>query len=753
MDAGEYLLSARFFALAAVGLSVGKSKDRPSAMRVKQITRALTLRKKHPMRMDNAIGISCVMMVLTLCLSEVTLAAPPPKAKAQAPLTASGERLLTHYSGMLSALRAEIVKDLPRVDPSQNVALQKAIAAVKAADAEAKLAQQSLGKIQTAKALVDHAKGKWIGDANKNIAQAEAALKKATTEVEREAAKKDLAKWQANKDEGIKALKERQDALDKAKIDEPKLIQTTKAAQAALAQAQNEELAATKLLMAAVGPTLTSDKQDTKLVKCALLAEATPRGLAEFAQQGTEQEALVEKLLADNTLMKQMLEAGGARFSKYGRAMEIYTAIQKASPKAREGTLQRLALAVSLEHAMPIAQSKAIDETNAPATVDPVKRYLHYEKAYLDGELDPAFKSLTVWEYRMVVDCDAPDQILAWGREMLRNYRPDHIYNPNYGWRYSATVKTEVPYGSENVKCDLASLHNYQNIIKDGGVCGRRAFFGRFILQSFGIPTWGVTQHKHAALSHWTPKGWLINLGAGFNQSWWDKDEYPRSGADFLLETQAREHGQDYLKVLRAQWISRILGEQAYNDRKGIPGGFWSNMAHQQSVALAATAVTLEPLGQELAEANEPKGNQNVVQAKLTDADKKIVIGPNGVITIPAVAFSKPSGHHAAMKSFSGGTQLHCTGGFKTEYAVEVPHAGKYALTAQLVTVQEGQKIRVLANDSKEAAEFAVPYTIGSWQQTQPVEIALVKGKNVLHFTLINGSRGVTIKEFTLTAR
>ena len=80
--------------------------------------------------------------------------------------------------------------------------------------------------------------------------------------------------------------------------------------------------------------------------------------------------------------------------------MEIYTAIQKASPKANEGILQRLALAISLEHAVPITQCNPEDQTDAPATVDPVKRYLHYEKAFLDGELDPAFKDLTAWEYR-----------------------------------------------------------------------------------------------------------------------------------------------------------------------------------------------------------------------------------------------------------------------------------------------------------------------------------------------------------------
>ena len=62
-----------------------------------------------------------------------------------------------------------------------------------------------------------------------------------------------------------------------------------------------------------------------------MLAEATPRGLAEFAQQGKEQEALVQQLLADDNLMKHMLEAGGAKAGKYGQAMKIYTDIQKTS--------------------------------------------------------------------------------------------------------------------------------------------------------------------------------------------------------------------------------------------------------------------------------------------------------------------------------------------------------------------------------------------------------------------------------------
>ena len=73
-----------------------------------------------------------------------------------------------------------------------------------------------------------------------------------------------------------------------------------------------------------------------------------------------------------------------------------------------------------------------------------MKRYLHYETAYLADELDPGFKELSVWDYRMVVNGEEPDETLIWGREMLRNYRPDHISTSDYRWRYVAAVRTEV---------------------------------------------------------------------------------------------------------------------------------------------------------------------------------------------------------------------------------------------------------------------------------------------------------------------
>jgi hypothetical protein len=604
-----------------------------------------------------------------------------------------------------------------------------------------------LGKVGTAKALVDHANGKWLGGAAKGIAAAEAALKKATNDAEREAAKKDLAKWQADKEAGLKALAERQAALDKAKQEEPQLTAAHKAAESALTKAQAAELAASGELLKSVEAFLSNDKLDAKLVVCAVLTDATPKGLAEFAGKGKEQAALVTKLLADEALMKAMLTAGGPEVGKFGQAMQIYTAIQKASPKAKEGLFQRLALAVSLEHAVPIKQSNPQAAKNAPEFVDPVKRYQHFEKASLDGELDPAFKTLDTWELRNVVNGDESDETLAWGREMLRNYRPDHVLNPDYGWRYSKAVATDVRYGSQNVKDDLPELQNYQNIIKNGGVCGRRAFFGRFILRSFGMPTAARPQRGHAALARWTPNGWVINLGAGWGCP--DaKGVMELSDNDFVLETQVRKNPQQHMKALRAQWAGDALGEQKYVSLKPGTGGFWNVLSlFAKKAAAAGKGAAPAALGENLGEANESAEvrSRALVKATVTDADKKIITAPNGMITIPAAATSGAQ----ILGSFSGGQQLFSGGGAIT-CDVEIPRGGKYALIARVATVQDNPKMQLVAN-STSPVEIAIPYTIGKWEQTPAAEVALTQGKNTLRFNRPEGSRGLSIKEFTLT--
>lgn len=282
-------------------------------------------------------------------------------------------------------------------------------------------------------------------------------------------------------------------------------------------------------------------------------------------------QGLIKQLMDGNpVLLEEMLLADGPSGGNYGRAMEIYEEIFDISDCVHDTDdhpiLHKMALAISLVHATPVAQTNILepedndDCDDSNGFVDPIARYLNYEVAYLDGELDPNFDTLTAWELRFVVDGDETDEMAAWGRTTLRNFYPDHTFGKD-DWRYTDIVRTDVPYGSSRVKEDDPKLHKYQNILRNGGICGRRAFFGRFILRAFGIPTTARPSKGHAALVHWTPSGkWVVNLGGGWGKGW-TNTRYGRD-QDFEATTKARNHPKAYHKVKLAQWIGDLFNEK-----------------------------------------------------------------------------------------------------------------------------------------------------------------------------------------------
>jgi hypothetical protein len=700
--------------------------------------------------------LSILLLAAALGLSGAWAAAKDNPAPSVT-LTEVGQKLETEYAGKLASLKSAITAALPKINPGDLAAYEAARENELQAKAKLEEARKNMGAVAGGQALVAHAKGKWIGGAQKGIAESKAKLEKAATDAEREAAKKELAEWEKNLAEGEAALKERQAQLDKALAEQPKHEKALKEAEAALSAAE----AATMVAIEKIGlkDLLSSDKLDAKLTAFVMLMEATPNGLAAFAQQGAAQKQLIDELFSDDALRMQILVADGASGNQIGRALEIYRDIRKASPKAKEGVLQRLALAVALVHAVPVKQTNAVAKTDAPATVDPVNRYLHFEKAFLAGELDPAFKDLTVWDLRMVVDGEEPDEILTWGREMLRNYRPDQVTKPDYAWRYVELVRSDVRYGSQDNGFDEPGLHFFQNILKNGGVCGRRAFIGRFILRAFGIPTTARPQRGHAALVHWTPDGWVPCLGAGWG-SGWTPTRYNKD-LDFLANTQARAAGDAILPVKRAQWIGDVIGEpRVFGFVSGNPG-FWYGISlyTQRAIIQAANAKTLDAVGKDIAEANVTKEKIEIAKVTLTEEDKKIHTGSKGAIIIPAAATSEPTESTGAilfMDSVLGGKQLHYSRVAENAvfaYTFDAPAAGKYALTARVVTPSWHQSLMLTANDAKEAVEIPLPFTVGMWDTTAPVTIELKKGQNVLRFTRKSegNEKGFSIRDFTLT--
>ena len=595
----------------------------------------------------------------------VAVIASLPASGQEAELNATGKQLEASYSEQMKVLERDLKKSLSRFDAADKAAYLKAKEAETKARKNFDTYNSGIkGGVKKAEGLVNHAEGKWIGGAKNAIRNAEKKLKAAKNDGQRKAAQQELDKAKQNLAAGEQALGERLKALElakKAETEGPRLI---KEATEALAKAQNN----TRKVLDQTGlsDVLMSGALDGKLAKYVVLKEATPKGLALFAQKDRASMALVDQLLADEDLMTLMLIHDGAERARagrgqgpaqYGPAMKIYTDILKASPKAKSGVLHELALACALEHSAPNPQRNAEADTTAPTIVDPVKRYLTYEKAFVAGELDPAFKNLNAWELRFVIDGEEPDELSAWGRQMMRNFRPEQTRG-DYGWRYVRIVTSDVQYGSHNVPLDRDELQFFQNIIMNGGVCGRRAFFGRFILRCFGIPTIARPSRGHAALAHWTPKGWVVNLGPGWGGGW--TKTYYANGRDFVATSQARTNRMQYPAVKRAQWMGDVAGEpRVYGANQDITPGFWNAMSlHlQQRIITKSNAQTLEALGTNLGEADGSSITEEAASAE--DVQETISVAANGTITIPAAAFATANrGQIQTSKSYGPGMQI-----------------------------------------------------------------------------------------------
>lgn len=532
---------------------------------------------------------------------------------------------------------------------------------------------------------------------------------------------------------------------------------------------------------------------DASLVLCSVLIEATPVGLANFTAQGKTQEELVDNLLANPVLMRDFLVAGGATNGMYGQAMSIYTDIVKASSllsstkassdpdywddrsQNKQAILRRLAIGTALEHAVPIkyrfkqSVTPAWGPTWDPTVgiIDPVKRYLHYENAYVSGDLDPAFEVLTAFEMRHVSNADAVEPDLTWMRDTMAIYSPDAIamnYSVGRDWRYAETVHHDVPYThhhcpNENYTA-ICSGH-YSMIPALGGICGYRAFFGRITRQAFGLPTWGLTEHGHAAMTSWNPAGWNVMLGATWPWGWWGK----QSGVDFHLEVQAREVRASFQKVLRGDWAALARGDApagtdwvcAKTCRGFGIGGLWSAlMLYQKKAVVNSTSpIPTRPIG--------PAAVPSKVAALIAKWDTpvpipKVTADAHGTITVPAAAYSRAltTGRVAAMKSLGKGEQLMTYGGdlynaSSTVFAYEVPvaSAGAYYLTANHSTWHVDQDLIVTVNGGTDKVNLPVYYTMGYWNETQALRVTLTKGVNTITFMRYS-TQQISIKEFFL---
>jgi hypothetical protein len=711
-------------------------------------------------------------------------------------LSDQAQKIQHEYANRLNELTKEIHAALPKRDDAKVTAW---LAAVKAEEAPAKEAAATAKAVSTLQAAEGKLRQmeenlkygpKTLEDAQEELARARARGEENPEKAkELENAEKFLASRQKEIDKLNADIANARAAVEKAKAELPAAIKAADAAR----QAYENAMATTWKAMDALGMDgiLGSTALDGKLAQAMVIASANPRNLAKFAGKSPENKNLIQQLFTNEALMLQILLADGPTGGKYGEAMKIYTDIQQASPKTKDGVFQRLALAVSLAHAVPIQKQAttggdtmegddaAAGSGSSANIIDPVKRYLSYEKWYFDGELDPGFKDLSVWNMAMAVNASDPDEVLAWGREMLRNLRPDCIPNNGNTSLYVDVVDKEIMYGSANVPNDRPELAFMQNILANGGICGRRAFFGRFTLQAFGIPTAARKEPGHATLAHWHPDGWATRLGGeskpgedwrpggrGFYAAMNDpRTSHYRADVNFHASSVAREDATAFIRVKRAQWIGALLGEQ----RK--PGLItWSGKS--RGPAPKKPGEIEKPIfWNELALHEQRRINAGMKSVNSTSsvavtepaATGKVTIDDKGVITIPSAATSSPTESKRSLfrggqsdlivfvKNKAGDTHLHLSRYSKEsdtfEYTFDAPKAGKYQLTASVVTPKWDQHLFATANGGA-PVEMPLPYTIGLWDNTAPVGIELKAGSNVLKF---HGPARVTLGQFILT--
>ncbi len=518
----------------------------------------------------------------------------------------------------------------------------------------------------------------------------------------------------------------------------------------------------------------------TILLQKMVLDRISPEILAEKACQ-KHYFLQIQRLIQNPILVSQFLDGGEPTNGNYSKAVDIYYSIMVVSDQAKAGVeshniFHRLAVATALEFAKAIRVFDTKDE------IDPIARYLHYEKAYIDGELDPCFHSLTVWDLRMVVNNDASDEEIDWCRRMLRNYRPDHILDRNYHWRYCMIVKTEVRYKIPDWK---HFPKTYKQLISGGGKCGPRAWFGRYACKSFGIPTWGVRQPGHAAMSHWMPpnmnnNGWLICLGGpNWSKSYWEN----RSGTHFNWEVVAR---RSPLKFECIKWMScfaRFANETCIENEKSAGlKDLWTQLKWLKMRQIARN-VDVDTTVQ-FTEKSTPEDHEHVVLTLIERMKnshlmekRSIKYFNNGDIYFPA-SFTQDitQGNVLVTKSFhkDGGDQVHIQQDGTLRYNIFVPQGkenggktflSKYKLTCRVVTVHSETVplLLVMTDESgilatsttRKMYEICVPYSAGEWTSTDPIEVSLLEGKNhELCFsrgeTNNAGALGLTIKDFTL---
>jgi hypothetical protein len=469
--------------------------------------------------------------------------------------------------------------------------------------------------------------------------------------------------------------------------------------------------------------------------------------LGAFAKVETNR-AFLTWVMKDTRLMDLYLEAATPSRDKLRElneytigvdALERWNKLHTEDPDSRSGVYLKLAMASAL--APPGGKSYA-----SGVAIEWLPRYHHYKTAHRNKELFPSFDHLLVSDYAKVINSWGSDSDLAWGRQMIRTWRPDLLEKEQIPKIVSEVWRRFSPFPFAN---------GFPTVMEGGGKCGPRAFFGVFICQAFGIPAIGVGQPAHAcfaaksAFPDEEPQAgsvWKVHQGRGWHVSDCGDAMY---GPEFLSEMAKRYRVAEFSLVEHLRWLASSLPNKERAD------------AIRALVETVRKPVnTTDPLGVPAKDMDPPEGGAPPVSARTAVPEEPFKTVP-GVIHVEAETFTNSlaeAAYPAEQKGcvfvydcFTGGKQLNFQKNMKltwVDYAIEVPETGSYAMEIMVAAANRDQVLDVSCGPEK-LGTIQIPGTIGLWQKMPPVDIKLNQGAQTLRISAPL-QRGVAIRWFEL---
>lgn len=498
-----------------------------------------------------------------------------------------------------------------------------------------------------------------------------------------------------------------------------------------------------------------------------LIAACGAKELGAFTKADPANRALLTWLFSDTETMDLLLEGAvplkvEAREKNQSHlkapALEILRKILAGDGDAKAGLCRKLAIATAL--APPGTGAPGAGHARPP--VDPVERYRHFKQAQRNGELFPSFDKLTVWEYQKVVQSGASNEDLAWGRQMIRTFRPDLLQDEmvvnstSFVWRRNAPPE-HYPY------------KDMRTVLAGGGKCGPRSSWAVFICQAWGVPAIGVGQPAHACVAFRSANPmaqpqpgsrWKVAYGRGWKVSKLEG----MSGPEFLQAVGERSHAAEFSRIEHLRWLAAAVSPteksaailQVLNGIRGSLSGPKTDLAASHKPEEAEADPGAKP----------PASPPRLVTEKVdpTAPRSSEPIRPSGgAFRVPAAAFAKTGGqiswggqspHVLVHHGPEAQPQVHFQAQMKSQWAdyiLDVPAAGSYRLIMQAACVNDHQVLEVCSGE-KPLAKVAIPLTYGLWQETPPVELHLDKGVQTLRVQTPTTElkRGVALRAFEL---